>query len=151
MKTTGAVEKKALTWEKNERSKTANCHWRDRLSFISLDSQSEFARHENRVLGSGLGIFYLSDVEENLRRWRVFRLRGVQIFRLTGRNQQETQASPKRWIVERTFACLNHSRRLSKDYELTVASAETLIKISHIHTLLKRLWTHVLKYALNYF
>jgi len=41
-------------------------------------------------------------------------------------------------IVERTFACLNHSRRLSKDYELTVDSAETLIKISHIHTLLKR-------------
>jgi len=35
----------------------------------------------------------------------------------------------KRWIVERTFAWLNHSRRLSKNYELTVASAETLIKI----------------------
>ena len=58
------------------------------------------------------------------------------------------QVLPKRWIVERTFAWLNHSRRLSKDYELTVASAETLIKlssaatlikISHIHTLLKRL------------
>ena len=46
------------------------------------------------------------------------------------------QVLPKRWTVERTF---NHSRRLSKDYELTVASAETLIKISHIHTLLKRL------------
>ena len=49
------------------------------------------------------------------------------------------QVLPKRWIVERTFAWLNHSRRLSKDYELTVNSAETLIKISHIHTLLKRL------------
>ena len=49
------------------------------------------------------------------------------------------QVLPKRWIVERTFAWLNHSRRLSKDYELTAASAETLIKISHIHTLLKRL------------
>ena len=45
----------------------------------------------------------------------------------------------KRWIVERTFAWLNHSRRLSKDYELTLVSAESLIKISHIHTLLKRL------------
>ena len=49
------------------------------------------------------------------------------------------QVLPKRWIVERTFAWLNHSRRLSKDYELTINSAETLIKISHIHTLLKRL------------
>ena len=49
------------------------------------------------------------------------------------------QVLPKRWRVERTFAWLNHSRRLSKDYELIVASAETIIKISHIHTLLKRL------------
>ena len=49
------------------------------------------------------------------------------------------QVLPKRWIVERTFAWLNHSRRLSKDYEMTCASDETLIKISHIQTLLKRL------------
>ena len=49
------------------------------------------------------------------------------------------QVLPKRWRVERTFAWLNHSRRLSKDYEQTVTSAQTLIKISHIHTLLKRL------------
>ena len=49
------------------------------------------------------------------------------------------QVLPKRWIVERTFAWLNHSRRLSKNYELTVTSAETMIRISHIHTLLKRL------------
>ncbi len=41
--------------------------------------------------------------------------------------------------LERTFAWLNPSRRLSKDYELTATSAETMIKISHIHTLLKRL------------
>ena len=49
------------------------------------------------------------------------------------------QLLPKRWIVERTFAWLNRSCRLSKDYELTNHSAETLIKISHIHTLLRRL------------
>ncbi|MBQ6758772.1 MAG: transposase [Selenomonadaceae bacterium] len=45
----------------------------------------------------------------------------------------------KRWNVEGNFAWLNHSRRLSKDCELTAASAEALIKISHIHTLLNRL------------
>ena len=32
-----------------------------------------------------------------------------------------------------------YSRLLRKDYELSVTSAQTLIKISHIHTLLKRL------------
>ena len=46
---------------------------------------------------------------------------------------------PKRWIVERTFAWLNNSRRLSKDYEKRTGSAEAMIKISHIRILLKRL------------
>ena len=46
---------------------------------------------------------------------------------------------PKRWIVERTFAWAGHSRRLSKDYEISTASAEAMFKVSHIHTLLRRL------------
>lgn len=46
---------------------------------------------------------------------------------------------PWRWVVERTFSWLNNSRRLSKDYEITVDSAEAVVKISHFHTLLKRL------------
>jgi len=46
---------------------------------------------------------------------------------------------PKRWIVERTLSWLNPSRRLSKDYEITITSAETMIKISHMHTLLRRM------------
>jgi hypothetical protein len=43
------------------------------------------------------------------------------------------------WIVEQTFAWSNNSRRLSKDYGITVDSAETIFKISHIGTLLRRL------------
>jgi putative transposase len=46
---------------------------------------------------------------------------------------------PKRWVVERTFSWLNHSRRLSKDYEITISSEETIVQISHLHTLLRRL------------
>ena len=46
---------------------------------------------------------------------------------------------PWRWVVERTLAWLGHSRRLSKDYEILSASEETMVKISHIHTLVKRL------------
>ena len=45
---------------------------------------------------------------------------------------------PKRWIVERTFAWLNWSRRLSKDYELRTSSAETMIHIAFAHQLLRR-------------
>ena len=46
--------------------------------------------------------------------------------------------SPKRWIVERTFAWANHSRRLSKDYEISVAHEENMFMISILHTLLRR-------------
>jgi len=45
---------------------------------------------------------------------------------------------PKRWRVERTFAWMDGSRRLSKDYEITTESAENMTIISHIATLLKR-------------
>ena len=45
----------------------------------------------------------------------------------------------KRWVVERTFAWLNHFRRLSKDYEIAVKSAENIIIIAHSITLLRRL------------
>ena len=47
--------------------------------------------------------------------------------------------SPKRWIAERTLSWFGNSRRLSKDYEISVNSAETMCIISHLHTLLKRL------------
>ena len=45
----------------------------------------------------------------------------------------------KRWVVERTFAWLNNCRRLSKDYEIKVKSAENNIMIAHSMLLIKRL------------
>ena len=42
---------------------------------------------------------------------------------------------PKRWVVERTFAWLGNSRRLSKDYEISTVSSENMIRISHIRVL----------------
>ena len=46
---------------------------------------------------------------------------------------------PKRWVAERTFAWLGRSRRLSKDYERRTDSSESMIRLSSIHLLLKRL------------
>lgn len=46
---------------------------------------------------------------------------------------------PKRWIVERTFAWLNNFRGLSKDYEITKSSSESMIKIAFSKILLNRL------------
>jgi len=45
---------------------------------------------------------------------------------------------PKRWVVERTFAWANHSRRLSKDFEIKTEHEENMFMISHLHTLLRR-------------
>jgi transposase len=47
-------------------------------------------------------------------------------------------ALPKRWIVERTLAWLNWSRRLSKDYELLHTTSETMVLIAFAHLLLRR-------------
>ena len=58
---------------------------------------------------------------------------------ISSRIKPEFEVLPKRWIVERTFAWLGNSRRLSKDYEISVASEEAFIMISHSRTLLRRL------------
>jgi putative transposase len=46
---------------------------------------------------------------------------------------------PKRWVVERTLAWLGRCRRNSKDYEYRTDSSESMIRISAIHLMLKRL------------
>ena len=45
----------------------------------------------------------------------------------------------KRWVVERNFAWLNNARRLAKDFEITVLSAESFIKSAHITQLLSNM------------
>jgi len=44
-----------------------------------------------------------------------------------------------RWVVERTFAWLGNYRRLSKDYELLLQSADCMIYGAMIHLMLRRL------------
>jgi putative transposase len=46
---------------------------------------------------------------------------------------------PQRWVVERTIAWLNRSRRLSKDYERDPESSKAMIQVSMIHLMLRRL------------
>lgn len=49
------------------------------------------------------------------------------------------KAEPKRWVVERTLAWLNRCRRLAKDFEATIASAEAWILLASIRVLSRRL------------
>jgi transposase len=45
-----------------------------------------------------------------------------------------------RWIVERTISWLGNNRRLARDYERTILSAQTFIWIAHIRRTLKKVW-----------
>ena len=49
---------------------------------------------------------------------------------------------PRRWVVERTFAWLNRCRRLAKDWEKSIASAQAWILVAHIRLLTRRIASH---------
>jgi transposase len=46
---------------------------------------------------------------------------------------------PRRWVVERTFAWQGQQRRLSKEYERLCVTSETLIYLTMIRLMLRRL------------
>jgi len=69
--------------------------------------------------------------------WIEWRWVGVVVRKLVG--QVGFVVQPKRWIVERTFAWLGRSRRLSREYERTTASSEAFVKLAMIHLMVRRL------------
>jgi putative transposase len=46
---------------------------------------------------------------------------------------------PRRWVVERFLAWINRNRRLAKDFEATIASAETFLYAASIMLLTRRM------------
>ena len=46
---------------------------------------------------------------------------------------------PRRWVVERTFAWLNRNRRLAKDFETSIATAEAWTLVASIRLMTRRL------------
>jgi putative transposase len=52
------------------------------------------------------------------------------------------QPVARRWVVERTFAWLGRWRRLSKDYEYRLASAEAMLRLAMTGLMLHRLAPH---------
>lgn len=52
---------------------------------------------------------------------------------------KQFEVQPIRWIVERTFAWLNHARRLAKDVEVNPVHSENMVRIAMIKILLNQL------------
>jgi len=46
---------------------------------------------------------------------------------------------PRRWVVERTIAWLNRNRRLAKDFEVSIETAETWLYIASVKLMSRRL------------
>jgi putative transposase len=49
------------------------------------------------------------------------------------------KAEPRRWVVERTLAWFGRNRRLAKDFEASIASAEAWVLIASVRLLSRRL------------
>jgi transposase len=49
------------------------------------------------------------------------------------------EVPPRRWVVERTLAWLNRNRRLAKDFEAAIATAEAWLFLASVQLLTRRL------------
>ena len=72
-------------------------------------------------------------------------------LQIVKRRQRAFKITGLTWIVERSFAWLGRNRRLSKDYEYSVQSSETLIEIAATRLTLNRVapGMRLLKHALS--
>ena len=78
---------------------------------------------------------YAGQLVEQVKEWGKWVLEIVK----KSEGSQGFQVLPHRWIVERTFAWLGRYRRLSKDYEASTKTSETMIRLAMIRLMLGRL------------
>ncbi len=64
---------------------------------------------------------------------------GVDLETVKRRDRSGFVLEARRWIVERTFAWLGKSRRLSKDYELITTSSLSMLYLSMVRLMLRRI------------
>ena len=74
----------------------------------------------------------LGSALERLGRWTV---------EIVRRNDTASgfEVLPRRWVVERTLAWLNRNRRLAKDFENAIASAEAWLYLASVQLLVRRI------------
>jgi putative transposase len=58
---------------------------------------------------------------------------------ITRRSEQRFVVVPRRWVVERSIAWVNRYRRLSKDYEYRTTTSESMVYLTGIRLMLRRM------------
>lgn len=80
--------------------------------------------------------------------WLLEQWHGIEVICTASKNIRDSRDSrilvesnlkPTRWVVERTFAWLNHYRRLARDYEKKASNSRVSVLISMIQLMLRRL------------
>jgi putative transposase len=78
--------------------------------------------------------------EEVLKSWAAeWAKEGVAVDWQTLLPPKGFQVLPRRWVVERTIAWIDHNRRMSKDYERLCATGEALVYAAMIRLMTRRL------------
>ncbi len=73
----------------------------------------------------------IREVEQKFGYW-------IQVVMRSDGEKKDFKPIHKRWVVERTFAWFDNDRRLCRNYELLMESAEEMVKLSAIKMLLNK-------------
>lgn len=109
----------------------------------AIDIFRRFENKENKVKKVLADGGYRGDFSWLLEKWH-----GIEVICTASKNRNtntaarvliESNLKPTRWVVERTFAWLNHYRRLSRDYEKKAINSRLNVLIAMIQLMLNRL------------
>ena len=103
-----------------------------RWLLTSLDPQRFPRLRKIWVDGSYSGTDYLADLKQETGV-------DVEVVERDPAYPHQFQVVPRRWVVERTFSWFGNYRRLSKDYEYLVYSADAMCYLAMIHLMTRRL------------
>jgi transposase len=113
---------------------TANIQDRDGAPGVFAKLRREAPKLRHMFADGGYAGPKLRGALVNLGRWTL------QIVKRSD-TAQGFEVLPRRWVVERTFAWLGRCRRLAKDWEKSIESAEAWLLIAHIRRLTRHLAT----------
>ena len=105
----------------------ANVH-DSKAAYLLIRVLKEMRSSVKTILADG---GYRGELVDNIRKKFGYVIQVV----ISAYKEQGFRPIQKRWIVERTFSCMDYNRRLCRNNELTFDSAEEMVKLATIRLL----------------